>query len=254
MPIDFAYAQARAQSRQGDRLTPSRWRAVESSANLGRYIHALRGTALAPAVQHFTGTASPHAIERSLRVVWRSEVEHASFWVPREWRESVTWYRWLPELDTIGFMLDGRAVPPWMQEDALLSRLALEDVDERRGAIESFVGRLPESDDFDLAAWWYRQWLERLPTANLRGAGLDELASAGEAFVRLRWESAAPTAAALESREALEQRVTRLLHRRAGRPVAVFCHLALAALELMRLRGGLVRRALVNADANGDQP
>lgn len=253
MPIDFAYAQARAQARHGDRLTPSRWRAVESSADLGRYIHALRGTALATAIQHFTGTAAPHTIERTLRAAWRTEVERASRWVPRGWRDSVTWAAWLPDLEAIGHLLDGRKILPWMHEDAVLNRFALEDVDERRGAIESHVGRLPERDSFDAGQWWYEQWLERLPTADLRGTGLDDLAHYLKAFRNTRWESTSPSTARDETGEAFEQQITRLLHRRAGRPVSVYCHLALTALELLRLRGGLVRHSLVNARVTGDR-
>jgi hypothetical protein len=254
MPIDFGYAQARAQARQGLRLTPSRWRAVESSGDLGRYIHALRGTALAPAVQHFTGTASPHAVERTLRVTWRTEVEHASRWVPRAWRDSVSWTAWLPELDTLGHLLDGKAVLPWMREDALLNQLALEDPDERRTAIEALVGRLPASDDFDPRLWWHRRWLERLPSAGPGGSGLNELVGVLEAFGKSRWESTSSPAGTDESRDVLRQRITRLLHRRAGMPVAVYCHLALTALELLQLRAGLVRHALINAAATGEEP
>ena len=154
----------------------------------------------------FTGTASPHAVERTLRVTWRSEVENASRWVPRAWRDSVSWTAWLPELDTIGHLLDGEAVQPWMREDALLNQLALEDPDERRAAIEALAGPLSSP------------------------------------------------AGAEEARDLLRQRITRLLHRRAGTPVAVFCHLALAALELLQLRAGLVRHALINAGATGEEP
>ena len=251
MPIDFGYAQARAQARHGDRLTPSRWRAVESSADLGRSIHALRGTALGPAIQHFTGAASPHTIERTLRAAWRNEVERASRWVPRAWRDSVIWTAWLPDLEAIGHLLDGGKVLPWMHEDTVLTRLALEAVDERPGAIESHLGRLPEHDSFDAGQWWYEQWLERLPTADLRGTGLSDLANYLKAFGKTRWELKSPSTSKDESGEALGQQITRLLHRRAGRPVSVYCHLALTALELLRLRGGLVRRSLVNAGVAG---
>ncbi len=251
MPGDFAYVQARAQARHGDRLSPSRWRAVEASTNLGGYIHALMGTSLAPAVRHFTGSASPHAIERTLRVTWRSEVERASRWVPREWRDSVAWAVWLPDLDAIGFLLDGNAILPWMHEDSLLTQFAFEQVDERRSAIQSQVGPLPPGDDFDPGKWWYEHWLDRLPTADLRGTGLDELTRHLEAFGKTRWESVASSAAMIETLEALAERITRLLRRRTGKPVSVFCHLALTALELMRLRGGLVRHSLVNAGATG---
>ena len=47
-------------------------------------------------------------------------------------------------------------------------------------------------------------------------------------------------------RETLEHRAVRILRRHRERPVTVFCHLLLCALELHRLRQGLLQRALFN--------
>ena len=55
---------------------------------------------------------------------------------------------------------------------------------------------------------------------------------------------AGPQEASAPYRRDLAQTVTRLFRRHGGTPVAVFCHLALVALDLERLRGDLVRRAL----------
>jgi hypothetical protein len=43
-------------------------------------------------------------------------------------------------------------------------------------------------------------------------------------------------------RHALALTLVRLFRKHGGSPAAVFCHLALVALDLERLRGGLIRR------------
>ena len=67
MPVEFAYAQARAQAQHGRRLSADTWSLLESSVGLSQFLHQLRGTTLAPRVEHFSATTSPHAIERFLR-------------------------------------------------------------------------------------------------------------------------------------------------------------------------------------------
>ena len=47
-------------------------------------------------------------------------------------------------------------------------------------------------------------------------------------------------------REDLERRAVGILRRHRERPVTVFCHLLLSAVELHRLRQGLLQRTLFN--------
>jgi hypothetical protein len=47
-----------------------------------------------------------------------------------------------------------------------------------------------------------------------------------------------------DARSRLVGDATRLVHRHAEEPVVVFCYLLLVALDLLRLRDGLLRRAL----------
>jgi hypothetical protein len=122
MPVEFAYAQARAQARQGDRLSADTWGLLESSVGLAQFLHLLRGTTLAPRVEHFSAVTSPHVIERSLRRDWHSEVDSATRWVPLRWRAAVAWTSWLAELPAIGHFLQGGAALHWMNEDPVLSR------------------------------------------------------------------------------------------------------------------------------------
>ena len=96
MSIDFAYAQARAQARLGERLPESGWRVLESVLGLPQFLASVRNTVLAPRVRHFSATVTPHAIERTLRDDWRTEVAAVSRWVPESWLPAVTWTASVP--------------------------------------------------------------------------------------------------------------------------------------------------------------
>jgi len=46
----------------------------------------------------------------------------------------------------------------------------------------------------------------------------------------------------------LAHALTRMFRERGGTPSAAFCHLALVAIDIERLRGGLVRRRLFDSE------
>jgi hypothetical protein len=248
MAVEFAYAQARTQSRHGDRLTANEWRLLESSRGLPHYLHSIRSTELAPRVQHFSVSSSAHDIERWLRQDWRMEVSNASYWVPQSWRPAVHWTSWLPDLEAIGHLIDGNPVLPWMTVDPVLADFALEDRAARNSALaKSVPGLVSGSADVGgLSGAWMRHWESLWPA-------MDDVARAGFATLRAEmrrfWIRAgqAPSGRISGSavRDDLEERVSRILRARASQPVIVFCHRVLAASELQRLRSGLIRRALV---------
>ena len=123
MPVEFAYAQARAQARHGARPGAETWSLLESSVGLAQFLHLVRGTALSRRVEHFSAATSPHTIESSLRRDWHREVESATRWVPLRWRAAVAWTGRLAELPALSYLLDGGASLPWMAEDPVLSGL-----------------------------------------------------------------------------------------------------------------------------------
>ena len=91
---------------------------------------------------------------------------------------------------------------------------------------------------------WVARWLELCPRGDAASrrslAGLAELLR-GDADLFARLPDAQ---AAWAARRALEARLAGLFRRHARQPAALFIHLLLVALDLERLRGGLVRRAL----------
>lgn len=246
MSIDFGYAQARAQARHGGRLSVAEWRLIESANKLAQYLHAARGTSLAERVEHFSANSSPHAIERSLRRDWRSEVENTAHWVPVAWRDAVAWTRWLPDLPAIADLIDGGTVLPWMHDDPLLHEFALTDREQRHRAIMDALGMSLDQQSEGLDEWWTARWQAQWPPPLSAHAGLREVVGLLRGYRTAMRDVTLPAKAAKELGERLRRRVVRLLRSRMREPVVIFCHLLLTAFELQRLRNGLIRRALFN--------
>ena len=226
MPVEFAYAQARAQARHGRRLSADTWSLLESSVGLSQFLHHVRGTALAPRVEHFSATTSPHVIERFLRREWREEVETAARWVPARWRAAVAWTSRLAELPATTHLQAGGEPQGWMADDEALSALSAGETTAPGG---------------DGLGGWLRSWRTLWPDDAGNDATLEEFVS----LVRKHGirDTQAQTG---DWRETLERLVVRVLRRHREQPVTVFCHLLLCALELHRLRQGLLQRALFN--------
>ena len=238
MPVEFAYTQARAQARHGVRLSAEAWSLLESSVGLAQFLHLVRGTTLAPRVEHFSAATSPHLIERSLKRDWHREVDSATHWVPLRWRTAVAWTGWLAELPALGHLLDGGESLPWMAADPQLSAFSMEDAEATRRSIEE---TLPGVDAEATPAGWLSYWRRLWPDDGAEDPGLRHLVSLVE-----RHRTGGEGDAAGDWRENLERRAVGILRRYRERPVTVFCHLLLCAVELHRLRQGLLQRALFN--------
>jgi hypothetical protein len=226
MPIEFAYAQARAQARHGGRLSAETWSLLESGVGLSQFLHHVRGTTLASRVEHFSATTSPHVIERCLRGEWHAEVDAAVRWVPARWRAAVAWTGRLAELPAIGYLQAGGEPQAWMADDAVLSTFT--------------AGQTAALSGGGLTAW-LRHWQMLWPDDAQDDKALGELVSLVERH-GIRGESIE----ADDWRERLQRRAVRILRRHREQPVTAFCHLLLCALELHRLRQGLLQRALFN--------
>lgn len=248
MPIEFTYAGARAQARLGTRPSPDDWRLLESAGGLAQYLHSARATLLAPVVRHFTSSSPPHAIDRSLRNDWRSEVDGIGYWVPETWREAVAWTAWLPYLPAVISLADGGEAMAWMADDPVLSTLALHDADARRQAIlDSVFSELAESpSEDDPLHWWMRRWQASWPAGASAQGGLRELVELLELHLGAMQAHTLREDAARDLRSTFDTRVSRLLRAQRRQPAAVFCLLLLTSLDLWRLRSGLIRRALYN--------
>jgi hypothetical protein len=237
----WSYAQARMQSRHGERLQEGDWRILEAARALDQFIERARATALRRFADLLNARMSSHAIERTLRAAWRDYVAEVAQWGASDWRPAILWTAHLPDLPAIDALLRGEA-PGWAQQDPTLAAF----MESRHALAKSPLAvLLPDSRRAaTLTGCWYAHWrsLWPKPSATERRS-LAILAGAVSAHVE-RLGKAGPQEASAPYRRELAQIVTRMFRRHSGSPIAVFCHLALVALDLERLRGGLIRRAL----------
>lgn len=241
MPIEFSYAQARAQARHGARLSVDDWSLLESSKGLSYYLQAARSTALAVWIQPLSAASSPHQIEFTLRQAWRGEVETARRWSPKAWQESIAWTVWLPYLPAIAHLRSGVAAVPWMTNDPMLSPF----LDDHGSGVLQFAGA-----DVDPLQEWLSSWQALWPKSRSGHPSLQKLVQ--QLRRTLASQAAIDTSDAVGLQESLECRIARLMRMRCQQSVTVFYHLTLVALQLWRLRSGLIRRSLFNSAASDE--
>ena len=134
-----------------------------------------------------------------------------------------------------------------MRHDTVLSELAIDDLAARRLAIfDSPLEPLTDQDaPGNLQARWFDHWITlSQATGDEEQAGIEALIAAVADYLETTASKDTSRSGRRDARAMLVDRATRLMHRHAEDPVVVFCHLSLTALELQRLRDGLMRRAL----------
>lgn len=242
----FELAQARLQSRHGLRASDVDWQRLETARELGLLLEAARASPVRPWVAGITAGASSSEIEATLLAHWRALVAEVAGWMPPPWRRALDWCALLPQLPALQHLLRGGEPAAWMQDDPELRALCAEPVNARRRALAAGAwGALAVggSTQATLAPAWRAEWERRLPQPldeaddSLRQV-VAALASHGAAF------AAAPPGPGGLLRQSLRARLSLLFRRAALEPAAAFIHVALCAIDLERLRGELLRRAL----------
>lgn len=217
--IEFAYTQTRMQARHGASPGSLQWQALEASHTAGNYLSLCRAGALAAWVEGLDDTDDVHRIEQHLRERWQHHVDEVALWTPPAWRAAVRCFALLPDL---------------MRLDAQQRTAGHVAVTATRAPASS---RTREAAD-DAATRWSALWRRQLPP---EARGVAQLRQPALCLLpRLAGTAPGRDLVSGPAREALR----RLFRRHAGSAVAVFAHLALVALDLERLRGGLIVRAL----------
>ena len=244
---DFAYAQARIQARHGTRLTEQAWRRLEATHDVAQYVHALRATGRARWVARIALGMSSHALEARLRAEWRAYAGEVARFQPELWRAAVAWTAYVVDLPVVDHLLNGGTVHRWMAEDEIYAPWARPDPREREQILAgSPLGALlneTRSGIPTVRAWldlWRQLW-PQVSSAHLRA--LESILRAVGEHVALLDSPAAPSS--FEARTALSQRLSTLFRRHFETAAATIAHLLLEALDLERVRAGLVRRVLV---------
>jgi len=240
----WSYVQARLQARHGERFTEGDWQVLEAVRSPDHFIDRARATALRRFSERLNSGMSSHAIERELRNAWRDYVAEVASWCPPDWRPPILWCAPLADLPSFAALPCGEA-PRWAQQDATLAAfLELAQGATIRSPLDVLLPG-PERQP-TLAGRWYVHWRSLWPQGARECRALTALADTVKAHVA-RLDLAGLQDTSVAYRRALAQAVSRLFRRHGASPIAVFCHLALVALDLERLRGGLVRRALFAA-------
>lgn len=223
------------------------WRLLDASKDLGHFLQVARGSPLRPWVEHLPRHAGIHVLERSLRTDWRAYARGIAAWCPAPWRPAVRWTAHLVDLPAVAYALAWSRLPAWARDDPALGRFALADP-------ALLADMLLESEWAPVArAWragapvlfaWAAHWRTLWPKERGSAAALAYLESQVRSHLHESMQEEPTGRGGGESRRRLDARMTRLFRRHAQAPAAVFCHLVLVALDLERLREGLVRRSL----------
>jgi hypothetical protein len=239
---DLDYALARIGARFGERPGEGAWRSLTVIRGLPALLDAARSSSLQSWVVGIASDADPHAIEASLRSNARALAEEVRLWMPAEWQAAVAWAGVLIDLPFAQYLARGGATYAWMDDDPVFRDL-------RNGVpVSGAAGRLGPlarawSDPDGFVRSWCTEWQRRVPPeARADGVLLGEFA---RVLDKHRTALAEPAARdGVLPRRALVSRLALLYRRATSNPAAAFIFLALCALDMERLRGELLRRAI----------
>jgi hypothetical protein len=215
--------------------------------DLLHFLQSARTTGLRPWVLHFSARTDIHAMELSLRQQFRHYIADVAGWQPVAWRKAILWIQRLPDLPGLQHLLMGERAPGWMRDDPVLKPFATDNLRARLEALQdSDFAPLVQAwqAGLPLLSGWQQRWHALWPQiSSTVAAPVERL----EAHLRRHLRSLRQGDSVERSQRACEQLTEKLAYefrRHTHQPAAALLHLALVALDLERLRAGLVRRSL----------
>jgi hypothetical protein len=245
----LAYAQARILARLSRLPAEADWQRLAGARTLSAYLEEARATGLGDWVRGFSGLSQSHELERGCRALARESARMTAEWAPPSWRAAIEWVAWLPSLPLLEHLARGDGVPDWAAMDDQLRGLldAGGGVDPIGLAAVGLADLVADGDPGAVAARWQAAWRRRWPSCPRQcRRDLDGLARLLQRH--LDAFRSGPAAGAWDLREALRDRLYGHLHHHLLRPVALFVYIAILFLDLERLRGALVVRAVFDGD------
>ena len=247
--LSFAFAQARLQSRFGERPEASDWQHLESTRDLGAVLQILRGGRLARWTAHIGSRPGVHELERRLREEWMRAVDEVASWQPEHWREGTRWMRWITYLPALQKLARGGRAPAWMRADPVLGPIVAREPRERAAALAR-TPLAPLAAGFgappDVARAWAVHWQSLWPRGGGARMPLQQLLATMRAH-RERLAEAPPEATSRDAIQSLERRLELVFRRHPLSAAATAAYVCLMMLDLQRLRGLLAVRALRDA-------
>jgi len=166
--LSYAFAQARLQSRFGERPVAADWQHLEATRDLGAVLQVLRAGKLARWTSRFATRPGAHDIERRLREEWMRAVDEVAAWQPEQWREGTRWMRWIVYLPSLQKIARGGRALAWMRADSVLGPIVARGPTERAAALRG-TPLEPLQSGFteppDVAHAWSRHWQSLWPRA-----------------------------------------------------------------------------------------
>jgi len=250
------YAQARLQARFGERPAESLWRRLDAARELSAFLEMARGIGMRRWVAGLEERSSSHGIEIALRERLRSTIREVARWMPEEWRAAALWTLHPVDLPVLVHLARGHAPYAWMADDPVLAPYAAGDAAMRRSALvndpeldflapafagEAAQGSAPTASA--VRAAWAKRWRSLWPqTGGEARESVARLAQCVERNSRVLSRSSPDRSAAAGL--VFGEQLRRLFRSSSLLPGAAFTYLAIAALDLERLRRGLLLRTL----------
>jgi hypothetical protein len=245
----FAYAQARLQSRYGERADEHVWLRLHNIADLGSYLQVAQQTPLRPWVLGIGPGHDSHEMELALRQKFRHHVDEVAGWLPANWQSALQWVKRLPDLPVLQYLLSSGAPADWMKLDPEISQFSAVDATMRLPAMsaagcDSLVNAWLRGES--MLDGWLLQWNELTPRSAVFNEGLQRLehtllqqlhiqtgrsSDEGEEYVALAVDY-----------EQITDSLRRCFRQYAFQPAAACAYLAIIAVDMHHIRSDLMRR------------
>ena len=244
--LTFAFAQARLQSRLGERPEASDWQHLEATRDVGAVLQVVRAGRLARWTARITSRPGVHELERRLREEWMRAVDEVASWQPEQWREGTRWMRWITYLPALQKLARGGRAPAWMRADPILGPIVAREPRERGPSLAG-TPLAPLAAGFadppDVARAWAAHWQTLWPDGETARRPLRQVVALMRSH-RAQLAEAPPEATSRDTILSLERRLARVFRAHPLSAAAGAAYVCLMQLDLQRLRGLLAVRAL----------
>ena len=133
--VSIAYAQARIQSRYGQRADASVWSKLHNIQDTGSYLQSAQQTAIRPWVLGISATYSSHDVELALRQKYRYHVDEVASWMPMTGTSHCNGSSALPTCRYCSTWSRAVKCLEWMQSDPDIRAFTAPDPQLRRQAM-----------------------------------------------------------------------------------------------------------------------
>jgi hypothetical protein len=238
---DLEYACARIGARVGERPNEAAWRAIAGIRGFAAFLDAARTPPFRRWTSGIAADAEPHGVEAVLLTHWRVLVDELRAWMPEQWQAAITWAGALGDLPVAQYLARGGIPLPWMRDDPAYRELSCNGGPPTSGPLAPLARTWTNPEGFFRV--WIDEWSLRIP----RRYGAERSAIADYARLLVADRTARTDSSGSDgtlARRALVSRLAALYRRAMLDPAAAFIFLALSAIDMERLRGELLRRAI----------